>query len=125
MSSIAAVAEGATRQGEIASKVGIDSSAAGRYLNQLSRLHVLEHRYPLGRSGRRGVWQIADLNRPDFGGGSIRPESTTTCTPGMLASRLSVCRSSGRMAAPDGSETIWLSVPSKSETTSSGHHNIG
>ena len=62
LSIIAAVAEGATRQGEIATTVGIDSPAAGRYLNQLGRLHMVDHRYPLGaRDGsRRGIWQITD-----------------------------------------------------------------
>jgi len=62
LSIIAAVAGGATRQGEIASRAGIDSPAAGRYLSQLARLHVVDHRYPLGaRDGsRRGLWQITD-----------------------------------------------------------------
>jgi len=62
LSIIAAVADGATKQGEIASRVGIESTAASRYLNQLSRLHMADHIYPVGsRTGsRRGIWQISD-----------------------------------------------------------------
>lgn len=59
---LAAVAGGETRQSGVASRVGIDSSAAGRYLSQLSRLHMVEHRYPLGAGdrSRRGIWHLAD-----------------------------------------------------------------
>ena len=62
LSILSAVAGGATRQGEIATKVGIDSPAAGRYLSQLARLYMVDHRYPIGsgEASRRGVWQIAD-----------------------------------------------------------------
>lgn len=62
LSIIAAVADGATRQGEIASLVGIDSPAASFYLKQLSRLHMADHVYPIesGTGSRRGIWQISD-----------------------------------------------------------------
>lgn len=59
---IAAVAGGATRQSEIANRAGIDGPAAGRYLAQLGRLHILEHLQPMGapETGRRGIWRLAD-----------------------------------------------------------------
>jgi AAA+ ATPase superfamily predicted ATPase len=62
LSIISAVAGGATRQSEIASAVGIASTAAPPYLAQLQRLHVLEHLRPAGAEvgTRRGVWQLAD-----------------------------------------------------------------
>ena len=62
LSVIAAVADGATRQGEIGGKVGVASPAAGRYRRRLARLHMVDHRYPLGSGEDEGAvyWQIAD-----------------------------------------------------------------
>ena len=62
LSMISAVAGGATRQSEIASKAGIPATSAPSYLDQLGRLHILEHRNPLGSSAgkRNGIWAISD-----------------------------------------------------------------
>lgn len=62
LSILAAVADGDTRQGAVASRVGIDSPAAGRYLAQLRRLHMVDHRQPAlaAEGGRRGIWVLAD-----------------------------------------------------------------
>lgn len=62
LSILAAVAGGATRQSEIADRAGIESSAAGNYLNQLGRLHMTEHLQPMRASetSRRGIWRLSD-----------------------------------------------------------------
>lgn len=62
LSILAAVASGATRQSEIADRAGIGSAAAGKYLNQLGRLHMTEHLQPMGSSetSRRGIWRLSD-----------------------------------------------------------------
>jgi AAA+ ATPase superfamily predicted ATPase len=62
LSVIAAVAGGATRQSEIAGRAGIETPAAGKYLNQLGRLHMVEHLQPMGFSetSRRGIWRLSD-----------------------------------------------------------------
>jgi len=62
LSIIAAVADGATRQSEIATKVGIPATSAPSYLDQLRRLHILEHRTPLGSAAgkRNGIWAVSD-----------------------------------------------------------------
>jgi len=62
LSIISAVADGKTRQGEIANAVGIESTAAPRYLNQLARLHVLERNKPAQApdNARSGLWSVSD-----------------------------------------------------------------
>jgi hypothetical protein len=62
LSIIAAVAGGATRQSEIADRAGIEPQAVSKYLNQLGRLHMVEHLSPAGsaESSRRGVWRLGD-----------------------------------------------------------------
>lgn len=62
LSIISAVADGKTRQGEIANAVGIESTAAPRYLNQLARLHVLERSKPAQApdNARSGLWSVSD-----------------------------------------------------------------
>lgn len=62
LSIIAAVADGVTRQGAIATRAGIESPAAGRYLSQLRRLHMVEHRQPAlaAEGSRRGIWVLED-----------------------------------------------------------------
>jgi uncharacterized protein len=62
LSIIAAVAGGATRQSEIADRVGIEARAVSKYLNQLGRLHMVEHLSPIGaaEASRRGIWQLGD-----------------------------------------------------------------
>lgn len=62
LSIIAAVAGGATRQSEIADRVGIEARAVSKYLNQLGRLHMVEHLSPTGSSeaSRRGIWRLGD-----------------------------------------------------------------
>ena len=62
LSIIAAVAAGATRQSEIADRVGIEARAVSKYLNQLGRLHMVEHLSPAGaaEASRRGIWQLGD-----------------------------------------------------------------
>jgi len=62
LSVIAAVAGGATRQSEIASRSGLESSAIPAYLSQLRRLHVVEHMRPHGApdTSRAGIWQLSD-----------------------------------------------------------------
>jgi AAA+ ATPase superfamily predicted ATPase len=62
LSILAAVAGGATRQSEIADRAGIDSPTAGKYLNQLGRLHMTEHLQPMGaaENSRRGIWRLGD-----------------------------------------------------------------
>jgi len=62
LSIIAAIAGGATRQSEIAQRVGIGPSAVPPYLQLLRRLHVVDHVRPYGAPdrARSGIWQIAD-----------------------------------------------------------------
>jgi AAA+ ATPase superfamily predicted ATPase len=62
LSVLSAVASGATRQSEIGDKAGIGGSAASKYLSQLERLHMVEHRSPAGAAAnaRRGLWTLAD-----------------------------------------------------------------
>ena len=62
LSILAAVAGGATRQSEIADRVGIEARAVSKYLNQLSRLHMVEHLSPTGsaEASRRGIWRLGD-----------------------------------------------------------------
>ncbi len=62
LSIIAAVAGGATRQAEIANQVGIEARAVSKYLNQLGRLHMIEHLSPAGspETSRRGIWRLGD-----------------------------------------------------------------
>lgn len=62
LSVVAAVAGGATRQGEIAGRAGIPSSGAAFYLDRLRRLHVLEHVRPIDApaKARSGIWRVAD-----------------------------------------------------------------
>lgn len=62
LSILAAVATGASRQNEIATRVGIPGHAAPPYLATLRRLHLLEHERPTGggKGGRAGIWRLAD-----------------------------------------------------------------
>lgn len=62
LSVMAAVAGGATRQSEIADRAGIEPRAVSKYLNQLGRLHVVDHLSPSGptESARRGIWRLGD-----------------------------------------------------------------
>ena len=62
LSIIAAVAGGLTRLSEIGDRAGVDSRTAAKYLNQLERLHVVEHLGPLGapENSRRGIWRLSD-----------------------------------------------------------------
>lgn len=62
LSVIAAVAGGATRPSDIASRAGLDGRVASRYLDQLRRLHIVEHLAPAGvsSSSRRGIWRLGD-----------------------------------------------------------------
>ncbi len=62
LSIIAAIASGATRQGEIANRAGLAASAVPPYLASLRRLHVVEHIRPFGApdTARSGLWRVAD-----------------------------------------------------------------
>lgn len=62
LSILAAVASGASRQNEIATRVGIPGHAAPPYLATLRRLHLLDHERPIGggTAARAGVWRLAD-----------------------------------------------------------------
>ena len=62
LSVVAAVAGGATRPADIASRAGMDGRVVSRYLDQLRRLHVVEHLAPAEASetSRRGIWRLAD-----------------------------------------------------------------
>ncbi|GIW19958.1 MAG: ATPase AAA [Chloroflexota bacterium] len=62
LSILAAVASGASRQNEIATRVGIPGHAVPPYLATLRRLHLLEHDRPTGggKGGRAGVWRLGD-----------------------------------------------------------------
>jgi len=62
LSIIAAVAGGATRQSEIGNAVGVPLTSMPRYLELLARLHILEHRYPIGTGTQRrnGTWAVSD-----------------------------------------------------------------
>ena len=62
LSVIAAVAGGGTRQAEIAQRAGLAPSAIPAYLNQLRRLHVVDHIRPHGApdASRAGIWQLSD-----------------------------------------------------------------
>jgi uncharacterized protein len=59
---VAAVAGGATRPSDIAGRAGLDGRVVSKYLDQLRRLHVVEHLAPAGsgESTRRGIWRLAD-----------------------------------------------------------------
>jgi len=54
-----AIADGSTRAGEIASRVGMASDLTP-YLRTLAALDLVTYREPLHGKGRRGVWTIAD-----------------------------------------------------------------
>ena len=62
LSIIAAIASGATRQGEIADRAGLAASAVPPYLATLRRLHMVEHIRPFGApdTARSGLWRVAD-----------------------------------------------------------------
>lgn len=62
LSIIAAVADGRTRPSLIGDVVGIDGRAVSKYLDQLRRLHMVEHLTPAGpgASARRGIWRLSD-----------------------------------------------------------------
>lgn len=62
LSLLAAVASGATRQNEIATRVGLPSHALPPYLATLRRLHLLDHERPVGggKAARAGLWRLAD-----------------------------------------------------------------
>jgi hypothetical protein len=62
LSIIAAIAGGATRQGEIGNRAGLVASPATQYLATLRRLHVVEHVRPFGApdNSRSGLWRVAD-----------------------------------------------------------------
>ncbi len=62
LSIIAAVAAGRTRPSDIADLAGVDARTVSKYLDQLRRLHMVEHLVPAGagRSTRRGLWRLAD-----------------------------------------------------------------
>lgn len=62
LSIIAAIAGGATRQGEIADRAGLVASPITQYLATLRRLHVVEHVRPFGApdNARSGIWRVAD-----------------------------------------------------------------
>jgi len=55
------IANGATRLGEIASKVGLETSACAQYLKNLIDLGILQKEFPAGEhSPRKGIYAIAD-----------------------------------------------------------------
>lgn len=55
------IANGATRLGEIASKVGLETSACAVYLKNLIALGILRKEFPAGEhSPRKGIYAIAD-----------------------------------------------------------------
>lgn len=62
LSIIAAIASGATRQGEIAGRAGLAASTVPPYLATLRRLHVVDHVRPFGApdTARSGIWRVAD-----------------------------------------------------------------
>lgn len=59
---IAAVADGRTRPSEIADMAGLETRTVSKYLDQLRRLHMVEHLLPAGAgtATRRGVWRLGD-----------------------------------------------------------------
>lgn len=62
ISIVATIAAGATRQSEIADRVGVEPRAVSKYLNQLGRLHMIDHLEPMGspEGSRRGIWRLSD-----------------------------------------------------------------
>jgi uncharacterized protein len=62
LSIIAAIAAGRTRPSEIGDLAGVEPRAVSKYLDQLSRLHMVEHLQPAGapRNARRGIWRLSD-----------------------------------------------------------------
>lgn len=62
LSIIAAVAAGRTRPSEIGDLAGVDARTVSKYLDQLGRLHMVEHLAPAGASkrARRGIWRLSD-----------------------------------------------------------------
>ncbi|MDR1299987.1 MAG: ATP-binding protein [Oscillospiraceae bacterium] len=81
---IAAIAGGASRLNEIATKIGEDSTKVSKYLQTLMELQIVSKIYPFGDNpgnSRRGIYRIADncyefwysfvfLNRPEIESGS-------------------------------------------------------
>lgn len=62
LSILAAVADGRTRPADIASVAGVEGRTASKYLDQLRRLHMVEHLAPAGADvlARRGIWRLSD-----------------------------------------------------------------
>ncbi len=62
LSIVAAIASGATRQADIASRIGQPSSSLPPYLAELRNLHILEHARPIAAASgsRAGIWKLAD-----------------------------------------------------------------
>jgi uncharacterized protein len=58
-STLRAMADGATRSGEIAARVGAGNDLTP-YLRNLEALDLVSYREPLGGKSRRGVWTIID-----------------------------------------------------------------
>lgn len=81
---ITAIAGGASRLNEIATKIGEDSPKVSKYLQTLVNLQIVHKIYPFGetpQNSRRGIYRIADNcydfwyrfvfpNRPEIEGGS-------------------------------------------------------
>lgn len=81
---VSAIASGATRLNEIATKIYEDRSKVNKYLQTLVNLQIVKRKYPFGEdpaSSRRGIYQLADNcynfwyrfvfpNRPEIESGS-------------------------------------------------------
>jgi len=81
---IGAIAGGASRLNEIATKIGEDSPKVNKYLQTLINLQIVKKLYPFGenpQNSRKGIYQIADScydfwynfvfpNKPDIESGS-------------------------------------------------------
>lgn len=60
---VSAIAAGATRISEIASRIGEETSKVSKYLKTLIDLHIVAKQYPFGEdpaSSRKSVYQLAD-----------------------------------------------------------------
>jgi len=60
MSILEAIADGATRVSEIGNAIGRDASGISRYLQNLSKLTLVERETPVTDPDGRGVYRIAD-----------------------------------------------------------------
>lgn len=57
---LSALAHGASQYNEIATQAGVDNSAAGYYLKELSRLGIVKRVEPVVGGGRKAIWRITD-----------------------------------------------------------------